>query len=435
MKKTISIFLFCIISLSFLFSSKAVYKTVLSNGEKVDEAGNMIHTFPDENGNETWYQYDEECNLVYTKSIREDSGIDECYYSYQDGKKVYASWNEGTVEEFFDYNTLGLLSHHKKILNHDMNNVYEENWYEYDSAGNVIKEKTYMLGTTWEKSYNTEGDIIYNSHNGYKYEYQYDEYGRIVEKTILYPKGSKREITYHYDNLNNLIAVKEIQNGEIFEFNYSYNSHGDMIYVSSSYGEVWNELEYWENGKIKKSVGYTDVYRSTTKNDSFMKIENLYDEFGDKTNNTIVSFSKNLNGSYTNTLGKGELEWNIHISPQNGFTYFRLYEDKIDKDVSTSSSSGIYGTVNKDTIYKVSFKDEDGIITTLYAKLFKSDSYKYNCLLLYSEAGILFSDKQEYPLDCRVFFSENMTLKVVISSEFGTYSLGTLDLYDYNSLI
>lgn len=161
---------------------------------------------------------------------------------------------------------------------------------------------------------------------------------------------------------------------------------------------------------------------------TLVKVDEV-DDFGDPTGKSHLTFDQDLSGTFKNSSTSGSLQWNIVIDPKNGTAYFVLKENGKDVDVTTSARSSYY--VDSSIYYTVSFKKaSDGSIKTMYGKLETTETYKMNALFLYGDGWFGY-----YEWDCRDFFSSDESFKVSIKSDYGSYTLGTLDMSEFLSLV
>lgn len=162
---------------------------------------------------------------------------------------------------------------------------------------------------------------------------------------------------------------------------------------------------------------------------NFVKID-IVDDFGDPIGKSYITYSEDMPGTYTNSYGKGNLLWNIRVYLSSGKAVFILKEEGKDMEVSTSSGSSF--VVDSSTEYIITFKLADGKTKSKGGKLIKSDTYQMNnieaCDINYGFWGNYTSD-----WDCLDFFTSNNLLKVVIKSDYGSYSLGSMDLSDFEN--
>ncbi|MDE5859256.1 MAG: hypothetical protein K2H23_02540 [Oscillospiraceae bacterium] len=158
-------------------------------------------------------------------------------------------------------------------------------FFEYDAAGNKIV----YHGITYEYDYNPDGtynsitsyhdsekaDISYFDENGYciestyfgtvtnhnyKYEYEFDETGRIIRKTAIYDDKRKNICEYTYDEEGRV--YEEFENNEYYNsdrlvcnrFRHEYGDGFEKIYYLPDRGkeELWKTIEKDENGNIIK---------------------------------------------------------------------------------------------------------------------------------------------------------------------------------------
>ncbi len=157
---------------------------------------------------------------------------------------------------------------------------------------------------------------------------------------------------------------------------------------------------------------------------SFIRVDNV-DEFGDPDGTYYYTLKSDMDGTFKNSSTSGKLKWNIRIN-QNGRSFIILKENGFVSDVTTSSRSGYY--VDTDLEYTIKIKSPNNSIYTYYGSLVKDTELKYNALEIYTP-GWLFNSY----VDVRSNFAEygkegNGLVKISISSEYGSYSLGSLDV-------
>jgi len=213
---------------------------------------NRLTVMADASNNKTLYQYDNNGNLV--KQADRNDIITEFKYdglnrlvekeNSKDGSKtaVKISYDllgdtqkisDASGETLFDYDVLGRL-----MFTNYQNGI--KKYYEYDSSDRVTNFKVMQGGMesiNLEYEYDKVGRLAYVNEGGKKYNYQFDDAGRLLEEENKVT-GLKSFYTYYpsgqLKNLNHYIA-DELNNS----FSYTYDMKG-------------NEIEKDENGTITK---------------------------------------------------------------------------------------------------------------------------------------------------------------------------------------
>jgi hypothetical protein len=196
-------------------------------------------------------EYDERHNVL--KNYCETDG--DCFeYEYnQNNQLVYSKDNCGSGHEYFyEYDTNGdmvyfhstiggnpYLSYHAEYENHTLIHRYSEaaigehqEWWRY--SDNYTK-------CTYENSLRDETEY-----------YEYDSRGnKIYEKSYI------GEVFYEYDANNNLVSQKRVyEDGKTSSTIYEYDSKGNKISEKDGLWDVFYDYEFYEDGKIKSIVSY-----------------------------------------------------------------------------------------------------------------------------------------------------------------------------------
>lgn len=156
----------------------------------------------------------------------------------------------------------------------------------------------------------------------------------------------------------------------------------------------------------------------------------VVDDFGDPSGESYITCNEDLVGTYTNSYGKGNLLWNFNINTSTGELFFILKEDGKDTDVSTSSSS--LWSIDSGTRYKVTFKKPDGTTVSKIGVLTNSETYRLNRITVRNESSY-YGDYEDW--NCLALFLSDSSLKIVIKSDYGSYSLGAIELGEFESVV
>lgn len=266
--KQFSLEIIFLIMLSLSFSGckgkseiKKVAPTEQSENKKIESIENysydgnteIIEIISGINNKKTKYikEYDERHNLL--KNYCETDGICFEYEYNQNNQLVYSKDNGGSGHEnFYEYDkngdmvyfhsTIGgapYLSYHAEYENHTLIHRYSEaatgeqhEWWRY--SDNYTK-------CTYENSLSDETEY-----------YEYDSRGnKIYEKSYI------GEVFYEYDANNNLVSQKRVyEDGKTSSIIYEYDSKGNKISEKNGLLDVFYDYEFYEDGKIKSIVSY-----------------------------------------------------------------------------------------------------------------------------------------------------------------------------------
>ena len=146
-----------------------------------------------------------------------------------------------------------------------------------------------------------------------------------------------------------------------------------------------------------------------------IKVDEL-DDFGDPTGGSYITFDNDLSGTYkTSSVSNGILKWNMIIDCETGRITFIIKEKGKNADITT----GGRGSSNS---HQISFKNGNNEVYTKRGSLIKSQDYVWNALEI---SG----------WDCRAYLVSNKELKIVIKSDYGSYSLGSVKFDKLKTII
>lgn len=158
----------------------------------------------------------------------------------------------------------------------------------YDSDDNITAAIEYVDGQYVVNTYGYDaGNLTTITHNGFQYDFSYDESGNITDVGI----GNRTIVTSNYSGKN--LLSENYGNGDNSE--YVYDTNDDVI-AQKVNGEVVYEWTYDENGNV---LTYTD----NSENTSFFY---TYDEDG---NTTSVTSDNGFSISYNETDDECEITY------------------------------------------------------------------------------------------------------------------------------
>ena len=236
----------------------------------------LLTKYKDENGNETAYEYDENCNVIKETDANGNSVI-----------KTYNGFNKPT-----------------QITNREGNTTY----FTYDNKGNVklieyfeIDSDTYPVERF---EYNNRNQIIEHTDiRGIKTAYTYDENGMPATKTV---KGknhtpdtviAKNPTTYSYEN--GLLKSQTDPMGNTTS--YAHNAIGQVISKTDADNKV-TTYEYDKSGNLLKTIDANGK-----------SIINTYDGNYQKT------YVTDANGNTTYYSYNGNMKNDVIVFPDNSF--------------------------------------------------------------------------------------------------------------------
>ena len=115
---------------------------------------------------------------------------------------------------------------------HYKNSDDDEEWYKYNSNGNIVRHKWGIGGELyeeWAEKFDSNGNVVHSKNSAG------------IEKW------------YEYDNNGNQVLFK---NSEGFEQRWKYDSNDNLIYHKDSGFEWWYEYTFWKDGTKKSCIIY-----------------------------------------------------------------------------------------------------------------------------------------------------------------------------------
>lgn len=210
-------------------ASETHYITYDKNGnaiKDVDSDGNVIYE----------RTYDENNNLLMDKQYLENGGSETRKYEYDKNGKLYQSY-------FYDVNNVEYLSFQRtydtngNIITQKGEEYITE--YTYDSAGRIVKEVETSEGVV---------RVIENVYNAD---------GRIVKSTFSVDDTYSNTTQYSYDESGNLIyKLQEDSDGEKIEYEYAYNKNNLLLMEKCKSNDYYSEelLSYDAKSRMTKYV-------------------------------------------------------------------------------------------------------------------------------------------------------------------------------------
>ncbi|MBR5934182.1 MAG: hypothetical protein IK002_09370 [Treponema sp.] len=238
--------------------------------QEFDNNGNLLH-FKRYDGHEKWFKYDERGNKIYYKFSfgSDDDGHEECWEYNQQGKLIYYKNIRESYDIKYFYDSYG--NETEEIDSRGYEKKYE---YEYDENGKIIHEIYNNTFETWY-NYDSSGKLIYKKESsGKEYWYEYDSKGNLVHIKgsredehwwtydangyLIYEEARNFRRWYDYDTDGHVVYEKDGSGGEDW---YKYDQAGNKIYhrLKNSYfefEEIWGYDEHGKENYYRNSSGY-----------------------------------------------------------------------------------------------------------------------------------------------------------------------------------
>ncbi len=184
-----------------------------------------------------------------------DKYVSKTTYEYNDLHQITRTvrgHGRGEYMVNYQYNELGLLIS-KANASDDKDG--RTRIYEYNKSNQLIFEgNDDDSGITNRYTYSSDGNMIKNyttcTYNKFEYEFKYDEFGRMIEKS---ENGNILE-SYFYDAnmLSKKILYNRVRNKEI---SYEYGEKGELRIIKED-GKVLEEFSYKNNRVVEKRSSY-----------------------------------------------------------------------------------------------------------------------------------------------------------------------------------
>ena len=344
-------------------------------------------------GIKTEYTYDSRSNI--TKENNKTKGLITEFSYDKNGNKTLEKDNYNKHNKY-EYDKFDRLV---KTTNKD--GKTETN--KYDSLDNVLENKEfYSIKTV--KTYDDYGKILEETSKGLTTTYSYDNYERVIKKTL----NNEKNKTYLYDTLGNIIdesdylgnitkkeydglgnVVKEMdRNGYATSFNYDGNSNitketndkGNFKEFSYDiYDNVIKETDYEGNSNLFK---YNSLKQKIEELDSngFKTTYNYDDNFNLKKITYPYNYTEEYYYNSNRNIEKVKQKNNSYINYKYDL-YGNVLEVKDGNNGVTKYSYDIYGNTIKETNpkgYTVNYEYNVDLLTKKYDDKKVINSYSYN---------------------------------------------------------
>ncbi len=362
---------------------------VVSNSKNtttMSYSGNNLTAVTDEDGTST-YTYDSNNNIKTAKSI---GGLTTNYNYNENGtlsnanatdgnKKIYTSYgysNSGnyitSVTDAYGGTTTSTYDESKGLLTSTTTGSYEcelTTSYTYNNSNDLLTSVVAGYGNsakTVNYSYNSKKQLSSITHNGFNYNFSYDEWGNTQNISV----GTR------------LLSYSQIQ-----------QSTGNVLY--SEYGNGWNKFYDYDNlGRVKTAYSYhmssgSNYYINNYKYNKLGQLTEFYDSLSGVTS----TFDYDAIGRLSSTLtSDGSLDINCSYDRKGrlystGYTGFGINNTY---DYSYNDEGYLYGVHFSDNMFSVNDIDTFGriknnhLIDTGAAQVLISTAYTYSDGLLYN---------------------------------------------------
>ena len=346
----------------------------------------ISYSYSEGNTTTTTKKYQDDTNYTTYVEIKDFRGNvtqnkkqDAAYtYEFDNAGRLVSETNEIGKNITYIYDNLNRVTKKYEEIEADK---YKLTMYEYDTVGNVIKEKV------GKEKVNLNGEAT----NYIITEYSYDDNNNLILKT----NSSSQEFKYTYDSENNKIKEEvKISDGKYKTTEYTYNYAGkvtsqkEYIEKSSLYGNSLTNTELTTlqttyeydnlNNKIKETLPDTTVINYTynkinketkkevKKSDITISEEKTYDSQGN------ITSLKDANGNTTTYVYNAQ---NNMIKEQKPNQVITTYEYDLAGNVTRetlpnnkSNTEYVYNLYNQPITKKVNYLVGETIntITTSY---------------------------------------------------------------------
>lgn len=280
-----------------------------------DESGNVLaeENFDGTKTMKTQNTYTSDGN--YLSSSVDTSG-NIVYYVY-DEAGFLDSMTSGDMEVLFDYDAMGNLTKlYQNVRGADI--AYD---YDYYGVGTMSNVYTY-----------TDDKVTSITHNGFSYNFTYDEWGNQTSIKI----GENIYQSYEYDSANDYRLTKiNYANGQ--SITYSYDENDNITGVSYDNGQTFAYLYEYDSDSVLTKVTDNQSGLVTTYTDSAIEIRNAAD------NSLVYSSVTNEDGTETETVNDFDIT----------YTYNSDYNQVTGKTTSSKSLSKEYFNPDDMTEYNM----------------------------------------------------------------------------------
>ncbi|MBE6751723.1 MAG: RHS repeat-associated core domain-containing protein [Ruminococcaceae bacterium] len=348
--------------------------------------------------------------------------------SISDGEKAISisdlysdeNWNQQKLTDFNGIETNYLYNISTGLLTNETGDNNKNISYTYNGMGELATVSQTVAGLgTMSTSYSYSGDRISSiTHNGFSYNYIYDDWGNIISVKV----GAQPLVSYEYDSNNDNVNKITYGNGDYIL--YTYNTSGEIATIKSylSTGILKTHYQYtYNNGELSK---ITDVLQNTEKsfNGKNYEIKDL------STNEIYYSFTESEHNKIENY---GGVNYNTNDQYDGcDLVTIATYEDSNSnnesKYYSFSSERDFFGRVenkNMKTFYELqdgdevdfytsseyTYKDLDEETTSLLVESYKSSvgfSFEMSGEILTEQSIEYFYEYDESGNITRIYFKE-----------------------------
>lgn len=256
------------------------------------------------------------------------------YYVY-DEAGFMQSMTSGEMEVLFDYDAMGNLTQ----LSQQNSNVH--NGY-YATNGIMSNVYTY-----------TDDKVTSITHNGFSYDFTYDEWGNQTSIKI----GENLYQSYEYDSANDYRLTKiNYANGQ--SITYSYDENDNITGVSYDNGQTFAYIYEYDSDSVLTKVTDNQTGLITTYTASAVEIRNAAD------NSLVYSSVTNEDGTETETIDDFDITYSYNseynqvtgkTTSSKSFSKYYLGDGidgytEYDMDVGTSSTTDWFGRVESKNV-------------------------------------------------------------------------------------
>jgi RHS repeat-associated protein len=374
-----------------------------------------------QNGSITKYEY----NSFNQISSIENALQNKIQYKYDLKGNAVKYIDETNIAKIYNYDSLDRIKEIKTPLEYDLNNniLYSIEKYEYDSAGNIIKEtktgtkdllnkrvmeyeyynNNLLKKTTYNEIATTEYDydlnknniLIKSKRNSSNYDirkFEYDIENRMTRNISLIDES----IIYNPQSIPNIVTLRDSEFAGFIQSitEYEYDKIGNKVSETIPQGFNYIDTDIESRDKYKTIYTYDSLNRLIKKTVKYGEAD-TFEEYGYDNNGNKTSH-KDRKGFITNyTYDYGNRLTSVVDANNNTFSIeFDLAGNKIkETNESGNSVDYTYDVLNRlktvknpdgDVISTYNYDEKGNAIEFIDAKGYKKE-YKYNLANMQTE--------------------------------------------------
>ncbi|MCI6653570.1 MAG: hypothetical protein MSH11_09230 [Ruminococcus sp.] len=223
-------------------------KSYIKTNTTYDSTGNYVVSETDELGNTTSYTYDGNGNK---ESITDGKG-NVVEYEYDDADNV-TSISSGNASNSYTYDYLGNVS----LITHN-NFSYQFNYNQYNKLIETKVGSNQIVTNEYDSNYGNLTRTTYG--NGDYIDYEYDLYDNITEIS----SNAGTIATYEYNKKGLISQIEDSESGETTHYYYDFYGVVQGRYIFSNDGRLSKSISHDEKGNTVEKTSVAGVSRTIT---------------------------------------------------------------------------------------------------------------------------------------------------------------------------